>query len=170
MMTPAGLREFAAILGQVVEAVPEGSWTVRAADGRFALVEHVHHLADLEEEFGTRLRRIRAEENPFLPDFAGDVIASERAYLRQPLRPALARFVRERERTIATLQEIGDDEWGRAATQEHVGAVTLRGVAESIAVHDLAHANDLVVLCRELGTASEALAAFAARAPLARSA
>jgi len=45
----------------------------------FSPVEQVWHLADLEREgFSVRIRRLRDEQAPRLPDFDGDRIARER--------------------------------------------------------------------------------------------
>src|SRR5260370_33846040 len=61
--------------------------------GAFSPVEQVWHLADLEREgFGVRIRRLRDEQAPRLPDFDGARIAREPHYRSLSLLQALERF------------------------------------------------------------------------------
>src|SRR6266446_4517629 len=88
-----------ALLARVAAQVPEA--LVRVRSGPFALVEHAGHIADLEREgFGERVRRLIAEEDPFLPNFDGERIAREREYLMLDLAPAIAAFTAAREQTL----------------------------------------------------------------------
>src|SRR5205085_8622864 len=102
-----------ALLAEIVAGVPES--LVRVRNGPFALVEQVWHLADLEREgFGERIRRLIAEEDPFLPDFDGERIARERQYLRLDLATALAAFSSARAETIRLLRSVPDASWTRS--------------------------------------------------------
>ena len=150
LVPPDPLDAFPAALREIAIAVPEAAWRRRADDGTFALVEHVCHVADLEEEgFGVRIERLESELDPFLPDFRGDAIAKERDYLSQALAPALARFAAARERNRARIAKARD--LSRAGTQEGVGRITLGGVRDSMLAHDRGHASELLGLLRDLG-------------------
>ena len=47
--------------------------------GYFSILENICHLRDIEiEGYGVRLRRLRAEAHPTLPDINGDQLALER--------------------------------------------------------------------------------------------
>lgn len=152
------LAAFPAILAAVVEAVPREKIRIRASDGRFALVEHVWHLADLEEEgYAVRIERLLAEEHPALADFHGDVIAEERHYIDQEIAPALERFTRARKANAERLASLSDDQRARAGTQEGAGEVTIARVAAMMQQHDREHAADLETLLGELGIAMPAL-------------
>ena len=74
------------------------------ADGRFSLAQHVWHLADVEQ-FGwaRRFDRLLAAHNPRLPGIDGDRLAIERRYQQRRWQPAAARFVRQRQHTLAAL-------------------------------------------------------------------
>ena len=161
------LRDFPPVFQAVVDSVPRALRTRRAADDRFALVEHAHHLADLEiEGYGDRIARMLAEDNPVLPDFRGDVIAEERRYRELELQPAADRFRTARESLVERLRALTPDQWSRVGTQEGVGAITLDSLARMMFEHDLGHANDLLVLLPELGVAPpEKLASFVKLAP-----
>ena len=164
------LLESQEILRHAIESIPAHRMRTRSAAGGFAIVEHAWHLADLEEEgFAVRIRRIMAESNPQLPDFKGDVIARERRYIELAMAPALDRYAAVREANVERLR--GAEHWSRPAVQEHVGPVTLESVACSILQHDIAHANEIAGLTRELGlVVPAALVSLASLEPLARSA
>lgn len=157
------LGRFPDILQRVVDATPRELWRRRAANGEFALVENAHHLADLEEEgFGARIERLLSDREPFLPDFAGDVIAEQRRYLELDMQPALDRFRTARDGNRLRLLSVQPEEWSRTGTQEHVGVVTLSSIPHAMLSHDTAHARQIADLLRELGQAVPAeLEAFA---------
>lgn len=106
----------------------------------FSPVEQTWHLADLEREgFGARLRRLRAESRPQLPDFDGDAIARERNYRSKSLADGLAAFRAARSENLAFIASIASGEWNREGTQEGVGAVSLCDIPVMMSEHDAAH-------------------------------
>ena len=108
--------------------------------GTFSPVEQVWHLADLEREgFGVRIRRLRDEQAPRLPDFDGAGIARERHYRSLSLREGLAAFALARKANLATLQSLPGEAWARRGTQEGVGVVTLCDLPALLLQHDQAH-------------------------------
>ncbi len=138
-----------ALLKRVVAQVPDV--LVRARSGPFALVEHAWHLADLEREgFGERIRRLLAEENPFLPDFDGERVAREREYLKLDLPAALAGFAAARAETLRRLRAIRAGQWDRCGEQEGVGAVALVDMPRRMLDHDFAHLNEIADLLADL--------------------
>ena len=146
------LAEFPSHLAAIVASVPAEKMSVRASDGRFALVEHVWHLADLEEEgYGTRIIRLLSENHPSLPDFRGGVLAEERKYIEQDVRPALERFTRVRSMNAMLLESLSEEQRLRAGEQEGVGEVTLARVEEMMREHDGEHAAEIADLLEELG-------------------
>ena len=148
------LAHFPEILRSIVSSVPEEHWRTRGPRDAFALVEHAHHLADLEEEgYALRIARLLGEDAPTLPDFRGDVIARERNYLDQPLLPALERFTAARQATLARFETLTTEEWSRSGTQEGVGPVDVRGVQRMMQAHDASHVAELVELLDSLGVA-----------------
>ena len=108
--------------------------------GAFSPVEQVWHLADLEREgFGVRIRRLRDEQAPRLPDFDGDRIARERHYRSLSLREGLEAFAVARKANLATLQCLPGEAWAHSGTQEGVGIVTLCDLPALLLQHDQAH-------------------------------
>ena len=146
------LAAFPSVLRRLTESAPPELLTKRSSTGGFALVEVAWHLADLEVEgYGVRLRRLLEEERPSLPDYRGDVVASERDYLRLPLAPALERFEKARAENVARIEAASEEDRQRAGEQEGAGTVTFERVVAMMVEHDTGHAGELTALCRELG-------------------
>lgn len=136
------------LLAQVAAQMPDA--LVRVRSGPFALVEQAWHLADLETEFGERVRRLLSEDAPLLPDFDGEKVAHERQYLRLDLRDALAAFSAARAETLRRLGAVAPEQWGRSGRQEGVGTVALSDVPRRMLDHDLAHLNEIADLLQDL--------------------
>ena len=109
-------------------------------DGGFSPVEQVWHLADLEREgFGERIRRLRAEDAPRLPDFDGARIAAERNYRSLSFEEGLRAFEAARLANVALFLTLAPEAWARSGTQDGVGAVSLCDMPELMRQHDEAH-------------------------------
>ena len=107
---------------------------------RFSPVEQCWHLADLEEEgFGSRIRRLLVESDPYLPDFDGARLAEERRYRARSLPQGLEAFERARAANLAVLRSVSAGQWGRSGRQEGVGLVALSDVPHMMEEHDAAH-------------------------------
>lgn len=106
----------------------------------FSPVEQAWHLADLEVMgFAERIRRLRTETHPRLPDFFGDVVARERNYKELSLREGLAAFRRARERNVAAFAQLDPEEWMRDGEQDGVGPVSLCDLPSMMVAHDASH-------------------------------
>lgn len=116
----------------------------KPAEGEFSFLENVWHLADLEREgFGTRIRRLRSEEGPRLPDFDGAGTARARDYNRLDLARGLAAFAESRRENLAALRSLGPADWDRAGSQEGVGPIRLRDVPRMMRDHDASHRREI---------------------------
>jgi hypothetical protein len=109
-------------------------------DGAFSPVEQVWHLCDLEREgFGVRIRRLRDETTPQLPDFDGARIAQQRGYRGLSLSAGLEGFAAARAANLAALQALPAEAWMRDGLQEGVGTVSLCDMPALLLQHDQAH-------------------------------
>lgn len=116
----------------------------RPADGAFAPVEQVWHLADLEAEgFGYRIARLLDTDRPELADFDGAAIAAARNYRARSLDEGLERFAAARRENLARLATVPPEAWTRAGVQEGVGPVTLCDMPVFLAQHDAAHREEI---------------------------
>jgi hypothetical protein len=145
--TDAQRRELIASLALMSAFLRDAFGAITAEEARsegspraFCPVEQVWHLADLEcYGFGARIRQLREEANPHLPDFDGARVAKERNYRARSLVEGLSAFEAARAANLATLTALGADEWARGGTQEGVGVVSLGGMPALMRRHDEAH-------------------------------
>lgn len=117
---------------------------VPGKNATFSPVEQCWHLADLEREgYGSRIRRLLTEDDPFLPDFDGERVARERRYRSLSLAEGLRAFRAARAETLSALRSIRGAQWDRSGRQEGVGPVALRDIPAMIAAHDAAHRDEI---------------------------
>jgi hypothetical protein len=138
------LAEMPAWLAGHARAAGDDDAARRAPAGALSLVEQAWHLADLEREgYGERIRRLRGEERPRLPDFDGARVARERAYRTLPLGPALEAFAGARALNLALLRSLDEAEWTREGRQDGVGPVRLMDLPRMMAEHDAGHRREI---------------------------
>jgi hypothetical protein len=100
----------------------------------------VWHLCDLEREgFGVRIRRLRDETMPHLPDFDRARVAQQRNYRALSLSAGLEAFAAARAATLVALQALPAAAWMRDGIQERVGTVSLCDMPALLLQHDQAH-------------------------------
>jgi hypothetical protein len=136
----AGLGEMPRYLAERFAGLTSEAATRRSPDDGFSPVEQCWHLADLEREgFAERMRRLRGDERPALPDFDGAAIARDRNYRAKSLADGLAAFAEARAANLALIASIANDEWRRDGVQEGVGTVALCDIPAMMSLHDAAH-------------------------------
>jgi hypothetical protein len=146
------LESTPALLARAATRISEAEARLSGSNGDFAFVEHLWHLADLEQEaYGVRIRRLLAEREPFLSDFDGDRIARERNYRARSVAEGLAAFTRAREANLAKLRAVSGDDWKRRGEQESVGSVSLADIPRMMAEHDRSHEQQIGNLISCLG-------------------
>jgi len=146
----AKLEAMPAFLENALLALSPGEATVPGPGGSFSPVEQCWHLADLEREgYGERVRRLLTEVDPFLPDFDGDRVATERHYRTRPLDRGLQAFREARSANLSLLRSLQARDWERRGRQEGVGAITLGQIPEMMAAHDTAHQAEIQAWLRE---------------------
>jgi len=139
------LEAMPTFLAHRVSHVPRAWQAVPGPNGSFSPVEQVWHLADLENMgFAERIRRLRAEDHPLLPDFAGDVVARERNYKSLSLLEGIEEFRRARQRNLAALQSLSTEEWTRDGEQEGYGHISLCDLPSMMVQHDESHREEIV--------------------------
>ncbi len=120
---------------------------IRSADGELALVEHLCHLRDIEEEgYAVRIARLLSEHEPFLRDLDGDALARERRYIDQSADEALAAFAEARSRSVSLLRDCDESALAREGTFENVGRVSLAKLVAMMHEHDRDHLASIAAL------------------------
>ena len=135
----ACLRSTPAALATLTGGLDPTGWRKPVRPGEWCLNEIACHLRDTEREVHLpRLRKILAEDNPFVPGQETDVWAAERGYAEQDGRQALGDFLAARKELLALLKDL-TGEWTRPARHSIFGPTTLLELVVMIAEHDQAH-------------------------------
>ena len=130
--TPAGLATLSA-------GLPAQAWKRAPAAGEWSLTEVICHLRDVERDVNlARIRRVLAEQNPFLVGEVTDVWVKERHCADQDGPQALVEFTAARKETLALLDGL-QSEWSRTARHAIFGPTTLQELVGFMAGHDRAH-------------------------------
>lgn len=144
-------RNFLAELGSMADFLEQSFASLSTSerrrngtDGSFSPIEHVWHLADLEQQgFAERIRRLQQEAYPQLGDFAGARIAREGQYRNRSWNQGTAAFRDTRDADLECLRGLSNEQWLRRGTRQGVGPVTLCDMPSLIAEHDAAHRGDI---------------------------
>ncbi len=130
--------------------LPNNETKKRSSTGGFSPVEHVWHLADLEEKgFAFRLQQLLSETDPVLPDFEGGKIAEERDYRKLSLKEGLRAFTKTRKSNIKAIREITEDQWFNKGQLEGVGEITLCDMPSMLSQHDSGHRKEIEFWMKE---------------------
>jgi FMN phosphatase YigB (HAD superfamily) len=131
-------------LGAILHFFSVSEWPSCPAEEGWGPVEIACHLRDVEREITQpRLKKMVAEENPYLPAVESDQWAEERNYRSQNGPAALAEFTRARKETIAQLRGLSPADWQRPGRHALFGPTTLAEQAQFSARHDLLHIEQL---------------------------
>lgn len=107
------------------------AWSVR---------DVVHHLADAELTGAVRLRRLLAEDAPFLPAFDEEVYRQRLGYAALPIEPALDGVRAAHATTAELLDRLRADDWKRSGTHSEEGGYSLERWLAFHAAHTHEHA------------------------------
>ena len=140
-----------AAITRLAEGFSAAGLKSRLSDELFSLVEHVCHLRDIEVEgYNVRLRKFLDETRPIFEDIDGARLARERRYNEQDFRAAFSAFDGARRVSLSMLKGLPEGVWGRTASFEGAGEITLRRLASMMCEHDTAHRNEMAALREEL--------------------
>jgi FMN phosphatase YigB (HAD superfamily) len=129
-----------AVLHSLRKEVPLDGWLKPPAPNEWRLAEIICHLRDVEAEVNLpRLRKIVAEDNPFLPGIDTEPWALQRSYNSQDCMQALDDFIAARKESAALLEKLEPAAWLRTAQHSILGSTTLLGIVGIIASHDRLH-------------------------------
>lgn len=100
----AYLAGTASLVGELRQAMADGQGYALPRAGGFSLVQHLWHLADVEQQgWAQRFGRLLNEADPVLPGVDGDSLARDGRYQQRPWRAAARRFEAQRRRTLQAL-------------------------------------------------------------------
>lgn len=115
---------------------------------RWSIAEVLGHLADIEEVYADRVRRIITEDKPALRkyDLEGAIASGE--YARRSAIENLAIFSKTRHSTLILLKSIPASSGKRTAMHSELGAIRLDEILNEWASHDLGHLRQIAELYR----------------------
>ena len=131
------LRGTPIVLRSLVTGLDDAAWRQRPAEGEWAAVEVVAHLADSDERAAARVRRMLAEDDPTLPGYDQAALAEESRYIERDPAEALERFERVRSQHVALLEGLDDVGWRRTGVHGEQGPMDvelyeMHGAAEDV--------------------------------------
>jgi DinB superfamily len=133
------LRAGPIVVRRLVRGLPDDVVRRRPAEGEWAIVEVVAHLADTEERTLGRTRRMLADHEPYLEPYDPDALAAERGYIGMAIGDELDRFESLREEQSALLEGLTDEGWGRTGEHGEHGRITVQQLAAHTAGEDADH-------------------------------
>jgi hypothetical protein len=140
------LRATPVVVRALVAGVDDAQLRRRPAPGEWAIIEVVAHLADTEERALGRMRRMLAEDNPFLEPFDQEALAEERHYLDLDLNQQLARLEELRRQHLAVLEGLDASGWERTGRHGEHGVMSLELYETHVAAEEVDHLAQLARL------------------------
>ena len=142
----AYLGDTADLVARIRAAMAPRQGYVQPAGGGFSLVQHLRHLADVEQHgWSQRFDRLCAAPHAVLPGVDGDRLALEGRYQQRPWRAAAARFLRLRRHSLASLRRCDLDVL-RRPVQFSGQPATGADVLAAMLAHDHEHRTEMAAL------------------------
>jgi hypothetical protein len=133
------LRATPVVARALVDGVEDARLRRRSAPGQWAIIEVVAHLADTEERALGRVRRMVAEDNPFLEPFDQETLAEERRYLDLELEGELARLEQLRRQHLALLEGLDESGWERTGRHGQHDRMSVELYETHVAAEEVDH-------------------------------
>lgn len=138
-----GLREFPDRLRALIADCSDDDLSRAAAGGGWGPVEIFCHLRDIEELAIARVKRMLAENEPYMPDVDESLWPIERNYVSQNARVALEQFTEHRAEFTRLLSSIDSAAWHRRGYHSERGEQTIMKYTLFISDHDTLHETQL---------------------------
>lgn len=141
------LRAVPAVARALVRGLGDAALRARPAQGEWAAVEVIAHMADTDARALERIRRMRDEDEPSLAAFDPEALAIERAYIAAPIEPTLNRLEDTIAALIIELSALDTAGWERTGQHEAHGRVSIATYLAHVAAEDVDHLAQLARLC-----------------------
>ncbi len=141
----AALERNAPVIAALARAMPAEAVAWRPTPDEWSVLEVVNHLADEErEDFRARLDFVLHQPGGAPPQHDPSSWPTARAYNSRDLEESIARFLSEREQSLAWLRGLAAPDWSRAWTHPSGFSLSAGDFLVSWAAHDLLHLRQLV--------------------------
>jgi len=142
------LEKTPVLLETLLRDLPQELLHWKPAPDRWSIAEVLGHMADIEQIYADRTRRMVTEETPALPKFDPTTTVVTGDYTRGHAEENFAVFIKARRATAVLLRSIPPDSAERAATHSELGSITLGQMLNEWASHDLGHLRQIAELYR----------------------
>ena len=115
---------------------------------RWSISEVLAHLADIENVYAERVRRVLAEDSPALQKYRQPGPEDARSYARGVAAEHLTRYAAARRAVVAVLTSTPASAGTRTARQSELGVITLSQMLNEWASHDLGHVRQIAEIYR----------------------
>ena len=133
------LRATPLVLRALVRDISDRQLRQRPGPGEWAIIEVVGHLADTEERALGRVRRMIAEDSPWLEPFDQAALAEERRYIDRDLAGELGRLDRLRTQHVAELEAQDGAAWKRTGRHGEHGEISIELYEAHVAAEEVDH-------------------------------
>ena len=123
--------------------LPRKQLDIPESPGKWSIVAVLQHLADAELVWGSRLRKVLAEDRPALGGFDQDLWAERMDYAGANREQALDLFRSLRAANLRLLEGASDEDLNRKGVHAERGEETLFHMIRLYAGHDLVHRRQL---------------------------
>ena len=144
------LRANAGVFDSLCEGVPETQARWKPSAGAWSILEVVNHLADEEEaDFRMRVNLTLHHPGKRWPSIDPPAWVTERGYNQRGLGHSVARFLAERDQSVAWLEDQMEEDWARTHEHPALGTMTAGQVLTAWVAHDMIHIRQINRLHRE---------------------
>ena len=134
------LRRAPEIIVPLVQEVPREILQRRPAPDRWSAHEHACHLAHVHALFFERLEQMLREPEPIIRPYLPGEQDPEDLLMRMDLTEAMDRFVSDRLRLVARLEDLAAADWTRSARHAEYRVYSVFIMFRHMALHDFLHA------------------------------
>jgi hypothetical protein len=144
------LRALPGQIEELVQGLSEDALRWRPSPGEWSIKEVCCHLRDSSEIDGERIRRMLSEDDPLLPSYDQEALASERDYQNESM-PLVLTAVRAFSGGLAYLLEnLSEEEWQRTGRHEERGPISIAQYAQLLGDHARQHLEQIRALRGQL--------------------
>lgn len=141
------LEQTPIILEKILLDMPDSTLGWKAATDRWSVSEVLAHMAEIEQVFRERIRRMAQEENPGLAPYDQNAACAAGKYAGLG-RENLRKFCHERDRSLSLLRYLPESALARAGQHAEIGKITVSDHLHEWAFHDLGHIKQIAELYR----------------------
>ncbi|PRT43401.1 DinB family protein [Bacillus wiedmannii] len=140
-------------LDELVQGMPEQVLFKARLVGGWNTSEIIGHLYDTEEVWGKRIKDTFSQNVPILESYNPEeyvLVRNYKEYKREEILCLISRFKVLREKTISLLDEL--DNWDKVAMHKEEGKISIKYMAEVLALHEQHHLNqieELAIITKE---------------------